>query len=41
MGLKTALQIVIDHIDGLMQEAPDRQLANISNYLEEVKAGLK
>jgi hypothetical protein len=31
---KKALRIVIDYLDAKMEDAPDRQLADISNYLE-------
>ena len=37
MELKQALQIVIDYLDEKMQDAPNRQLADVSNYLEDVK----
>lgn len=40
MKLQEALEIVIAELDRRMEEAPTRQIAEISNYLEELKAEL-
>lgn len=40
MKLKEALEMVIEYLDAKMEDSPDRQLADVSNYLEDVKAGL-
>lgn len=31
---KTALRTTIDYLDSLMEKAPNRELADVSNYLE-------
>lgn len=38
MELKEALEIVIAYIDEEMAKNPKRELADISNYLEYIKA---
>lgn len=32
--LKEALQIVVDHLDDEMEKSPNRELADVSNYLQ-------
>lgn len=34
--VKKAMRITIDYLDGLMEAEPNQELANISNYLEEM-----
>jgi hypothetical protein len=34
MELKEALQVVVDHLDAKMEESPNRELADVSNYLQ-------
>jgi hypothetical protein len=34
MTLTAALRIVIDYLDKMMEESPNRELADVSNYLE-------
>ena len=31
-----AMRVVIDYLDGKMEEAPNRDLADVSNYLEDI-----
>lgn len=40
MELKDALQQVIDYLDSKMEESPNRELADVSNYLENVLSEL-
>lgn len=40
MELEQALRIVIDHLDEKMTSEPTRELADISNYLEELLTSL-
>jgi hypothetical protein len=40
MKLKEAYELVIADLDSKMENAPNRELADISNYLETVKADL-
>lgn len=34
MELKQALKIVVKYLDDKMEEAPNRELADVSNYLQ-------
>lgn len=34
MDLKQALKIVVDHLDNMMAESPNSELADVSNYLQ-------
>lgn len=34
--LKQAMRKVIDYLDAKMEKAPNRQLADVSNYLEQL-----
>lgn len=38
---KKALQLVIDMLDAEMEESPDRELADVSNYLQEKLEGMQ
>lgn len=40
-SLQQAMRMVIDHLDAQMEEAPNRELADVSNYLEKELAKLK
>lgn len=34
-GIEEALRIVIEHLDNQMRDKPSRELADVSNYLED------
>lgn len=34
MELREAMQMVVDHLDKLMEHSPSRELADTSNYLQ-------